>query len=231
TMQIMKYETTRAIVLVLVMLIGAKIAFGETTGNQMVCTKNDIIKVSDQLSEMKEEMDEIKETINDIKAMLECKKSIQDIVVCRENKLISGDVYYVADAGLTASSTWASDNGAKRSRLDTQADTSGVGAWSARTSDREQWIQADLGRVMIVTGVITQGRNGNAQWVKSYKFSYGETETDLKEYGMILPGNVDQNTKVTNMIERPVLARFVRINPQTWHVHISLRFDVIGCPS
>ncbi|CAH1802526.1 unnamed protein product [Owenia fusiformis] len=108
------------------------------------------------------------------------------LVECRENKqMISGDDFYVADAGITASTTHSHSHGTQRSRLDTQADGGGTGAWCVGTRDIHQWIQADLGEIVIVTGVVTQGRQAGGQWVKSYKFIYGETENDLEEYGMV----------------------------------------------
>ena len=42
--------------------------------------------------------------------------------------------------------------------------------------------------------------------------------------------NGDTKTVVTNYLEPPILgARFIRIQPQEWHRHISLRFEMLGC--
>ena len=32
------------------------------------------------------------------------------------------------------------------------------------------------------------------------------------------------------MFPKPVAARCIRINPRAWQGHISMRFDVLGCP-
>ncbi|CAH1794014.1 unnamed protein product [Owenia fusiformis] len=145
-------------------------------------------------------------------------------------RLISGDVYHVDDANIAASGTFDPSMGTNRSRLDTPQTETLRGGWAAEYGDDvNQWIQVDLGDVMLVNGVITQGSASLNQWVTSYKLFYGKTEENREEYRKVLTGNVDQNSYVTNVIEPPVLARFVRINPQTWNIHINMRFDVIGC--
>ncbi|CAH1776733.1 unnamed protein product, partial [Owenia fusiformis] len=156
--------------------------------------------------------------------------------ICDE-RLVSGDVFNVPDSALTASGVYANDfvgHGAQRSRLDTLhagfTSPQLMGSWSAYMNNNAQWIQADLGQVMFVRGIITQGRNAVNQWVTSYKFFFGKDVDSLREYGMILQGNSDRDTKVQNMLHPPVEARFVRLNPQTYYAYTSLRFDVIGCP-
>ena len=39
----------------------------------------------------------------------------------------------------------------------------------------------------------------------------------------------DHETVVTNEFDWPIAARFVRLNPQTWYSHISLRWEIYGC--
>ena len=46
----------------------------------------------------------------------------------------------------------------------------------------------------------------------------------------VFTANGDRNTVVTNYLEPPIVgARYVRIQPQDWNVHISLRFEILGC--
>ena len=47
-----------------------------------------------------------------------------------------------------------------------------TGAWSARTNDKAQWIQVNLGKIMQVTKVGMQGRQDSAQWVTKYMVSH-----------------------------------------------------------
>lgn len=46
------------------------------------------------------------------------------------------------------------------------------GAWIAKTSDKGQWIQVDLGEIKEVTKVGMQGRQDYPQWVTRYRVSY-----------------------------------------------------------
>ncbi|CAH1776303.1 unnamed protein product, partial [Owenia fusiformis] len=114
--------------------------------------------------------------------------------------LISGDIYYVKDENITASGARDNDHLPEKSRLDSS------GVWSPSANDVNQWIQADLGEVMIVTEVVTQGRQDSNEMVSSYKLLYGETDDNLEEYGQILPGGTDINDRIANLIEPPVLA-------------------------
>lgn len=46
------------------------------------------------------------------------------------------------------------------------------GAWIAGEVDDRQFIEVDLGFVQPVYGVVTKGRHGHPEWVKSYKVLY-----------------------------------------------------------
>uniref|UniRef100_A0A669DWY3 Neuropilin n=1 Tax=Oreochromis niloticus TaxID=8128 RepID=A0A669DWY3_ORENI len=50
-----------------------------------------------------------------------------------------------------------------------------------------------------------------------------------KEYIQVFHANADATEVVLNRIPQPVLARFVRIKPQTWKNGIALRFELYGC--
>ena len=46
-------------------------------------------------------------------------------------------------------------------------------------------------------------------------------------------GNNDRSTEVIHQVRElvhPLLARYVRLHPQTWQGHVSMRFEVYGCP-
>ena len=47
-----------------------------------------------------------------------------------------------------------------------------TGAWSAKTNDKGQWIQVNLGKIMEVSKTGIQGRQDYAQWVTKYRVSY-----------------------------------------------------------
>ena len=46
------------------------------------------------------------------------------------------------------------------------------GAWVPATSDQNQWLQIDLHRQLLVSGVVTQGRSDVKSWVTRYQVEY-----------------------------------------------------------
>ena len=106
-----------------------------------------------------------------------------------------------------------------------------AGAWLARYNNQDQWVQADLGTTQRIESVTTQGRPSDVyvQRVTTYYISYSQDGTNWVDIPTLYSGNVDQFTKKTNDLPPNTVARFVRLRPQTWHNHIALRFDVVGC--
>lgn len=43
-------------------------------------------------------------------------------------------------------------------------------------------------------------------------------------------GNSDKDTPVMNQLAEPVLARYIRIIPQSWNGSLCMRLEVLGCP-
>ena len=79
----------------------------------------------------------------------------------------------ITDDQITASSEYNQNHGSRNARLNRSQIRPRTGAWSAKTNDLNQWIQVDLGGLKIVSGVITQGRNGeNRQWVSKFSVQY-----------------------------------------------------------
>ncbi|XP_075564966.1 putative carboxypeptidase X1 [Pelecanus crispus] len=149
----------------------------------------------------------------------------------------------VLDSQLRASSDKRYGLGAHRGRLNIQ---SGLydgdfydGGWCAGQEDTEQWLEVDARGLTNFTGVITQGLNSiwTYDWVTSYKVQVSnDTHTwqpcrnGTEE--AVFPGNKDPETPVLNLLPSPVVARYLRINPQTWFPNgtICLRAEVLGCP-
>ncbi|KAK3590761.1 hypothetical protein CHS0354_017275 [Potamilus streckersoni] len=157
--------------------------------------------------------------------------------ICSQH-LVSGP-QGVADDQLSASSEWDPLHGPRWARLNTVfVSRSHIGGWAAKVNDRYQYIQVKFNRVSIVHGIVTQGRSvvndTCKQYVKSFKVFHsmdGRSWTPVKERNgedKVFRGNSDQETIETNYFPCPVLANFIRINPQTWNEHITLRFDVLG---
>ncbi|KAI8514606.1 hypothetical protein Bbelb_071970 [Branchiostoma belcheri] len=99
--------------------------------------------------------------------------------------------------------------------------TRGFGGWTPWIRNTEQWLQVDLGEVKRVTGTITQGGRWDLveQWVTTYKLQYSEDGTVWTTYA-------DSGFSRQHGQEN---TRYVRFNPQTWHGHLAMRVEILGC--
>ncbi|KAM3186642.1 hypothetical protein ACTXT7_003895 [Hymenolepis weldensis] len=113
----------------------------------------------------------------------------------------------------------------------------GAGAWVARNNDDKQWIQIDLKKRTIITAVATQGRRGAREFVQDYYILYSDMDIpvqwaivkDALGEPQLFDGNTDDNTVKLVNFSRPIVARYVRLNPQRWHGLIALRMELFGC--
>ncbi|XP_019624412.1 PREDICTED: lactadherin-like, partial [Branchiostoma belcheri] len=160
-----------------------------------------------------------------------CERSPEGLVCTYPLGIESGAI---PDASITASSTWYGvGHEPYRGRLNGVA---GEGAWSVSSNTIGEWLQVDLGEMTTVTGTIIQGRyHGNGDWVTSYKLQYSVDGLSWMTYANsegseeVFPGNTDRNTPVTNLLDSPTDARYVRFLPQSWHGWMSMRVEVLGC--
>ena len=83
----------------------------------------------------------------------------------------------ILDSDITASSSVGSSWPPKIGRLHyLMAGTGTEGSWAAAVNNRYQWLQVDMRNWTRVTGVATQGKQDEGEWVSSYSLStsYGE---------------------------------------------------------
>ncbi|XP_019614562.1 PREDICTED: LOW QUALITY PROTEIN: uncharacterized protein LOC109462448 [Branchiostoma belcheri] len=139
----------------------------------------------------------------------------------------------IPDGSITASSTKLNDYLPYYARLH---GLSGYGCWVPRSSNIGEWLQVDLGEMKRVTGTVVQGQQWlYPQWVKSYKLQYSADGANWTTYNdsdgteMVFTGNTDNTTPVTNLLDTPIDARYVRFYPQSWQGAISLRVEILGC--
>ncbi|XP_077099851.1 adipocyte enhancer-binding protein 1 isoform X2 [Siphateles boraxobius] len=111
------------------------------------------------------------------------------------------------------------------------------GAWCADTEEKEHWFQVNARREVEFTGVITQGRNSESHndFVSSYfvAFSNDSREWTVLHDGYaewLFYGNVDKDTPVMTEFSYPVVARYIRVLPQSWNGSLCMRIEVLGCP-
>ncbi|XP_078421659.1 inactive carboxypeptidase-like protein X2 isoform X2 [Cetorhinus maximus] len=150
----------------------------------------------------------------------------------------------ITDEQLTASSFLRHGLGPHRIRLNMQAGAEDEdeedyfdGAWCAHTEDQSQWIEVDARKLIEFSGVITQGRDSllHNDWVNSFYVQFSNdsrtwmTYTD-GYYDWLFYGNVDTETPILNEFPETVVARYIRINPQSWNGSLCMRMEVLGCP-
>uniref|UniRef100_UPI0037E9116B inactive carboxypeptidase-like protein X2 n=1 Tax=Semicossyphus pulcher TaxID=241346 RepID=UPI0037E9116B len=149
----------------------------------------------------------------------------------------------IDDFQLHASTTKRYGLGAHRGRLNIQAglyeDDLYDGAWCAGRDDPLQWFEVDARRLTKFTGVITQGRSSlwSSDWVTSYKVMVSNdshTWITLKNGSedLIFTGNREKEIPVRNIFPVPVVARYIRVNPNSWFTigSICMRVEILGCP-
>ncbi|XP_051541917.1 adipocyte enhancer-binding protein 1 [Myxocyprinus asiaticus] len=147
----------------------------------------------------------------------------------------------IEDDQILASSMSHHGYSALRGRLNMQSsdDEEDVygGAWCADTEEKEHWFQLDARREVEFTGVITQGRNSetNNDFVSSYFMAFSNDSRDWMVLHdgyaeWLFYGNVDKDTPVMAEFSYPVVARYIRILPQSWNGSLCMRLEVLGCP-
>jgi hypothetical protein len=101
-------------------------------------------------------------------------------------------------------------------------------AWSADVNQIGKWYQMDNGKIAKIVGVAIKGRMNSDQWVKTFKVKYYDAGTwkDL-DGGASFTGNTDRDTQVEVKFATPVTTRYIRIYPQTYNNHMSLRAGLI----
>ncbi|XP_015808995.1 retinoschisin 1a [Nothobranchius furzeri] len=128
---------------------------------------------------------------------------------------------------------WFSSWVPSKARLNSQ----GFGcAWLSKFQDNSQWLQADLKEVMVVSGILTQGRCDADEWITKYSVQYRTDEKlnwiyykDQTGNNRVFYGNSDRSSSVQNLLRPPIVARYVRILPLGWHTRIALRLELLIC--
>jgi len=104
-------------------------------------------------------------------------------------------------------------------------------AWGPKRPQVGEWLQMDTGSLQTIAGVVTQGRRGVNQWVKSFivKVSADGRQWKDVECQRRWKGNKDQSSKVKTFFPEPLLARYIRIYPMAWHAWPSMRVGTLIC--
>ncbi|XP_006872716.1 PREDICTED: coagulation factor V [Chrysochloris asiatica] len=115
-------------------------------------------------------------------------------------------------------------------------------AWSIEKLSRElgsnPWIQVDLQRKVILTGIQTQGAKHYLKPYYTMEF-YVAYSSDLTSWQifkgnsikniMYFDGNSDASTIKDNLFDPPIVARYIRISPTRSYNRPTLRMELQGC--
>ncbi|KYM97578.1 PREDICTED: neurexin-4 [Cyphomyrmex costatus] len=138
-------------------------------------------------------------------------------------------IFPLLDRARITATTSLPERGPKNARLH------GGNAWTASSSDFGQYLIIDLGQVMNITAVATQGRSVQNEYVMEYRISYGTNGLDYVDYkeedghAKMFKGNVDGDSTKLNKFDVSIIAQWIRINPTRWRDRISLRIELYGC--
>ena len=121
----------------------------------------------------------------------------------------------------------------------------GGGAWCpaslvSHNTGREEWLQIDMGREVVVTGIITQGRYARGQGQEYAEFVsvlvWNEKEEEWKVARVsktdseVIKANNDTYSKVEIELHDPVVTSKIRIVPVSVHPRmVCIRGEILGC--
>lgn len=151
------------------------------------------------------------------------------VLVCKASGEDSCNEPLISNARLSASTEYNRFRNAEAAQLDSTS------AWTAGQSDFAQYLVVDLGKKFNVTSISSQGRAYSSEYVMEYRVDYGYDGQDFAPYRdkngnvKIFDANTDDKSIVENVLEAPLVAQYIRINPTRWHNRISMRLQVSGC--
>ncbi|XP_037750617.1 discoidin, CUB and LCCL domain-containing protein 1 isoform X3 [Chelonia mydas] len=157
------------------------------------------------------------------------------------NKSLSLEDGFIPNSHITASSSWeeTSEIGESVQWSPDKAwlQVQGI-SWASNHSSHREWLEIDLGEKKRITGIRTTGSTMLKFnfYVKTFIMNYKNNNSKWKTYKGILSneekvfqGNSNYGDLVRNNFIPPIVARYVRIIPQTWHQRIALKVEMIGC--
>ena len=115
----------------------------------------------------------------------------------------------------------------------------GGGAWCpaslvSHNTGREEWLQIDMGREVVVTGIITQGRYARGQGQEYAEFVsvlvWNEKEEEWKVARDSIKANNDTYSKVEIQLNDPIVTSKIRIVPVSVHPRmVCIRVELLRC--
>ena len=118
----------------------------------------------------------------------------------------------ISDVQISASSKWNDRLGAERARLNGIKIKGKLGAWRSGYNRLGQWLQVDLEKYTTVTGLATQGRSDEDQWVTKYRMQYSDDGVSFYLYTEpgVGPQKVQSKSEVNKINKSDVSGRTSR---------------------
>ncbi|XP_069731461.1 discoidin, CUB and LCCL domain-containing protein 1-like isoform X1 [Phaenicophaeus curvirostris] len=112
-------------------------------------------------------------------------------------------------------------------------------SWAAEPGSEAAWLELDLGTRRKITGIITKGSSEQHDYyVTSYRVSFSRDGKNWRPYrgsggqeDKIFEGNIDSHGEVSNAFIPPIVARYIRVLPRSWHQRVALKVALVGCQS
>ncbi|POI25393.1 hypothetical protein CIB84_010857, partial [Bambusicola thoracicus] len=111
-------------------------------------------------------------------------------------------------------------------------------AWSTTMTDDLPWIQVDFQRQVLLTGIQTQGARHflKSFYVQKFFIVYSKDKRkwntfrgDSSPAEKIFEGNSDAYGIKENIIDPPIIARYIRVYPKQAYNEPTLRMELLGC--
>nr|XP_060472487.1 discoidin, CUB and LCCL domain-containing protein 1 isoform X1 [Panthera onca] len=109
---------------------------------------------------------------------------------------------------------------------------------SSKNRKQREWLETDLGEKKKITGIMTTGstQSNFNFYVKSFVMKFKNSNSKWRTYKgiannkeKVFQGNSNFRDPVRNNFIPPIVARYVRVVPQTWHQRIALNVELFGC--
>ncbi|KAM4699723.1 coagulation factor V [Discoglossus pictus] len=117
-----------------------------------------------------------------------------------------------------------------------------VGSYNAWSTEMKKsalpWIQVDMERQVVISGIQTQGayKYMKQYYITEFFIAYSKDNKKWNAFKgnsttlqMLFDGNTDYSTIKENIFDPPIVARYIKIYPTKFYNRPTLRLELLGC--